>query len=170
MLRARLVRQTRRFGRWFRPGLPPPRWRLALYEVTVRGGLDLLWAVLLRVPGLADWLRSRLRPGLSCAFLGYEDGARRRVGCLLHPTRWGGREFRAKAAFALLRGIGCGEPGYYCTAAHWFAGSTWQERREFSRRAAGLGWIEYSRAAAAYRRATASRPGLHAPASPTPPS
>jgi hypothetical protein len=118
------------------------------YELVARRGVDLVWALLLWLPGVGDWLRPRLRGRMVCAFLGFEDAGERRVGCLLHPSRWQGREVRPAAAFALLRGFGCGSPDYYCLAAHWFARTTWERRRDFSARMAGMDWYEFSRAVA----------------------
>jgi hypothetical protein len=148
-LRAALRRQTRLF-RQLGPS-PPGRWELLRHELAARRGVDLLLGALLLLPVLGAWLRPWLRPRLVCAFLGFEDAAGRRVGCLLHPSRWAGREVRPRAAFRLLRGFACGEPDWYCLAAHWFARATWQERRDFARRTQSLGWYRFSRAASAYQ-------------------
>ena len=151
VLRARLLRQTRLFRTRFRTTSLPDRLRLLWYEMEARGGLDWLWAVLLWVPGLGDWLRPRLRKRMTCAFLGFEDEGEQRVGCLLHPTLWGGREVRTRVAFALLKGFGCGAPDYYCLAAHFFSAAPWQDQARFVRETAGLDWFHYSRAASRYR-------------------
>jgi hypothetical protein len=160
--RADLVAALRRHRRLFRPLLESPRlpgrWRLLWHELATRRGLDLLWAVLLLVPGLADWLRLYLKPRLVCAFLGFVDDTEERVGCLLHPTRWGGHDVRRRAAFALLRGIGCGAADYLCLAARLFARAGWQERRRLARTTEAMDWHQYSQAAHAYRHATAGRP------------
>ena len=158
-LEAALRRQGRRFRRWFRRSHPPGRLRLALYERTVRSGLDLLWAVLLLIPGLGAWLRPRLRRRMVCAFLGFDDEREETVGCLLHPTRWEGRELRPRAAFALLRGFACGPPDHYCLAARYFARAPWREQRAFAERSAGLDWYAYSAAAAAFRPGRVGRGG-----------
>jgi hypothetical protein len=150
-LRATLRRQTRLFRRWFPGPRLPGRVRFLLYELLVRRGLDLFWAVLLLLPGLGDWLRPRLKRRLTCAFLGFEDAGERRVGCLLHPSRWAGVEVRPRVAFGWLAGFACGSPDWYCVAAHWFARGGWEERRDLARRAAGLDWYEFSLLAAAYR-------------------
>jgi hypothetical protein len=149
----RLRRQTRLFAGRFSRRRPPTRLRLLTYEIVARGFLDLLLAPLLMIPGLSDWLRPWLQRRMACAFLGFEDDAGTRVGCMLHPTRWNGQEMRPRAAFALLRGLGCGAPDYYCLAAHWFARASWNERDAFTRRTADHDWHDFSRAAVAFRPA-----------------
>jgi hypothetical protein len=149
-LRSRLRRQTRLFRRQFPGGRPPGRLALLLYELRARGGLDLLWAALLLVPLLGDWLRPWLKARAVCAFLGHEGDGEVRVGCLLHPARWEGRDGRG-AAFALLPGFACGRPDYFCLAAHFFAAADWRERERFARRVAGLGWYGYSLAARSFQ-------------------
>jgi hypothetical protein len=149
-LRSALRRQSRLFRRLRpSPGVPDG-WQLVRHELAARRGLDLLLACLLCIPVLSAWLRPWLRRHLVCAFLGFEDGGERRVGCLLHPGRWGGVEVRPRAAFRLLPGVSCGAPDWYCLAAHWFVRATWQERRDFARRTRALDWYGYSRAATAY--------------------
>jgi hypothetical protein len=148
-LRAAFRRQTRLFRR-FGPTRPPGAWELLRHELAARRGADLLLAALLLVPFLGAWLRPWLRRRLVCAFLGYEDAGARRVGCLLHPSRWAGRDVRPQAAFRLLPGFACGAPDWYCLAAHWFARATWEERRDFGRRTQALDWYRFSLAASAY--------------------
>jgi hypothetical protein len=152
-LRATLRRQTRLFRRWFAGRHLPGRGRFLLYELLVRRGLNLVWAVLLLLPGLGEWLRPRLKRRLVCAFLGFEDSGEHRVGCLLHPSRWDGVEVRPRVAFGWLPGVGCGAPDWYCVAAHWFARAGWQERRDLARRSAPLDWYEFSLLARVYRPA-----------------
>jgi len=151
VLAARLNRQGHLFRRWFATELPG-RWWLLCYELATRGGLDLLLALPLLLPGLGDWLRRRLRRRMVCAFLAFEDRDRKRVGCLLHPTRWQGRDVRPQVAFSVLPGYACGEPSYYCLAAYEYAAAPWQEQRAFARQTDRLDWYRYSRAAAAFRR------------------
>jgi hypothetical protein len=150
-LTVRLRRQTRLFRRWFPAGDPPALVWLTCYEVVVRGGLDLVAGLLLWVPILSHFLRPWLRARLVCAFLGFEDAGETRVGCVLHPTRWEGNEQRPRAAFRLLRGLGCGAPDYLCLAALWFARAGWQDRARFHRESAGRDWYDFSKAAATFR-------------------
>ncbi len=150
-LRARLRRQARLFRHWFPTGTLPGRYALLLYEVVVRGGLDLVFLLLLLVPGLGTWLRPWLRRRLVCAFVGFEDSQEKRVGCLLHPSRWEGREVRPQMAFGLLPGFACGSPDYYCLAAHWFARAPWQAQQQFAQQTASLDWYAFSRVASHFR-------------------
>jgi hypothetical protein len=150
-LRTRLRRQAALFACRFRGASRPGRWDLLLYELSVRGAADLICAALLLVPILGDWLRPRLKKRLTCAFLGFEDSGHKHVGCLLHPTRWAGRDVRSQAAFALLPGFACGSPDYFCLAAHFFNVASWRDRVRFECRTRGLGWYAYSGAASTYR-------------------
>lgn len=141
-LRRRIRRQTRLF-REIVAGKPSP-WRLFLFEQVVRRGSDVFWAVLVRILGLGDWLRTRLQRRMSCAFLGFEDSAETRVGCLLHPTRWGGVD-RRRAAFVLLYPLGCGRPDFFCFAAWRFLRAPGGAKERFLRETASLDWFTYSR-------------------------
>jgi hypothetical protein len=124
---------------------------LCLYEIAARGGLDLLLAPLLFLPGVGDLLRRWVEPHIICAFLAFEDDEHERIGCRLHPTRWHGREVRPETAFGLLKGIACGEPAFFCQAAYLFRHATWQEQQRFAEAAAGMDWFTYSEAALGYR-------------------
>ncbi len=150
-LQAALRRQTRLFQKRFRAPRLPNRVQLLLHELASHRGADLILALLLLLPLIGDWLRARWKARMICAFLGFEDEQERRIGCMLHPSRWRGRDARPSAAFALLPGFACGSPSYYCLAAHWFAKARWQELAQFRRRTAKLGWYEYSRVAQSFR-------------------
>lgn len=156
-LRTRLRRQSRVFGRWFAARSRLGRFELILYELRVRGLADLFAALLLLLPVVGDLLRPWLSRRLVCAFLGYEDEQGQRVGCLLHPSRWGGVDVRQRNAFALLKGVGCGAPAWQCLAAHFFAAAPRQERQRLHRASDGLDWYGYSRLASRYRPNLASR-------------
>jgi hypothetical protein len=138
-----LERNTALFGSLFKDGAGG-WWRWRLHEVLARGPGGLAWALLLLLPGLPVLLRPWLRRRSVCAFLGYEDPERSRVGCLLHPTRQGGRDVRRRAAFALWHGFGCGEPGYLCLPAHRFRRAGWRLRKQFLDQAETLDWYAYS--------------------------
>jgi hypothetical protein len=139
---ARLRRQTDLFRRWF-DRRHPERRQLRLFEFAVRPWLDLIWAVLLWVPGLNCWLRPWLKRRAVCAFLGFEDADEARVGCLLHPARWG-IDLRQQAAFAFWRGFGCGAGDYFCHPAWMFRIAPWTARQQFAQRTAGVDWFIYS--------------------------
>jgi len=150
-LRSRLRRQTRVFAQHF-AGRSRPSWlNLILYEMSVRGAADLFWGILLWLPLLGDLLRPWLSRRLVCAFLGYEGSREESLACMLHPSRWMGEDARRRSAFALLRGIGCGSPDWYCLAAHFFAAASGSERWHLERQSRGLGWHAYSRLASHYR-------------------
>jgi len=142
VLAQRLRRQTRVFAKVV--GNRPGRAKLLRYETSIRGGTDLIWAVLLALPVVGDWLRPWLQRRMSCAFLGFEDAGRTRVACLLHPTRWHGRDVRCRAAFALLPGLGCGASDYACLPAWRYRRADRGERQRFLQSAAGLDWHAYS--------------------------
>lgn len=150
-LQAQLRRQTRLFQRWFPSTSPLRRLPLLVYEVLVRRGWDLVWGLLLWVPGFNVWMRPRLKQRIVCAFVGFEDLEEQRVGCLIHPSRWNNQEMRPRAAFALLRGMGCGSPSFYCLAAHWFARASWEEQARLIRTTAAMDWYQFSETASAYR-------------------
>jgi hypothetical protein len=144
-LHARIQRQTRLFAVLVE-ARRASRWRFLVFEVVVRRGIDLILAIVLCMPWLGNWLRSNLRPRMSCAFLAYEDPAESRVGCLLHPSRWHGRDMRQEAAFALLPGFGCGSTDYFCLSAWRHAHAPWQEQRDLLRKTQALDWFAYGQA------------------------
>jgi hypothetical protein len=96
------------------------------------------------LPVVGNLLRPWLQKRSVCAFLGFEDGEESRVGCMLHPSRWG-VDLRQKAAFSLWRGFGCGAGAYFCSSAWIFRRLPWRVRREFVRECQPLDWFEYSR-------------------------
>jgi hypothetical protein len=65
------------------------------------------------------------------------------VGCLLHPSRWAGRDLR-NLAFALRLGFGCGPAAYLCRAGHSFRAGGWGVRWRFLKLAEGLDWFRFS--------------------------
>jgi hypothetical protein len=149
VLAERLRRQTLWFKRLIPPGAPPSRPRLLVFELIARRGVDLLVAPLLWVPWLGEWLRLRLHRTMSCAFLAHTDANQEQIGCLLHPTHWHGVD-RRFAAFALLAGMGCGRPDFFCLAAWRFAHASPGERFEFRKKVTDADWHGYSRAAARF--------------------
>jgi hypothetical protein len=150
-LERQLARHTALFERLTRQGGPTSS-RLLLHELWARGVPGLVWGVLLLVPLLGECLAWWLRPRTVCAFLGFEDEARTRVGCLIHPARRDGRDVRRQAAFRLWRGFGCGVAHWLCQAGQRFALADWRRRRDFLRRADGLNWRAYEQHAQAFER------------------
>jgi hypothetical protein len=156
LTRPALAEQLGRQTWWFRrlaagdgSSAPPSRasrLRLLLFELIVRRGWDLVWAPLLWLPLVGDCLRPWLRRRLCCAFLGYTDDAQERIGCLLHPARRRGEDRRRQAAFALLRGMGCGRADFFCLAAWEFAHASPARRRAFLARVRHADWFGYSQA------------------------
>ena len=148
-LEAALARQARLFA-WAVGGRRPSFFRLLLYEVRVRGLVGLAVGLVLLVPLLGEvaawWLRRRV----ACSYLGFEDEGRSRVGCLIHPSRWDGRDVRRWAAFLLWRGLGCGAGDWLCAGARRYEIADWQARRDFLRGAEGCSWHEFGRRAWAF--------------------
>lgn len=154
-LAAALRRQTALFGR---PGSIPSYLSLVLHELRARRGLPLLLAPLFLLPGVGPLLRSWFINRTCCTFLGFPDSDMTRPGCLLHPSRWDGSDVRRRVAFALLPGMGCGEPGYVCLSAALYAAAGPGPRRQFRERTRALGWFAFSRAVEALERELLARP------------
>jgi hypothetical protein len=143
-LETRLRRQTHLFARLV--GDRPTSGRLLAFELAVRRGAGLIWAALLGLPLIGGLVRPWLKEQAVCAFLGFEDEAGTRVGCLLHPSRWQGRDVRVVAAFAFWKGFGCGQADYLCLSGWRFARASWRARRDFLRRTRGLDWFDHGQA------------------------
>jgi hypothetical protein len=97
---------TREAERAFRAGQRPRLRDLVRFHLARGGWCDHLlafWLVPLTL-GLSAWLWQR-RFG-SCRFAGYLDRAEGRVGCLLHPARFGEPDLR-RHAFPLIPTLGC---------------------------------------------------------------
>lgn len=118
---------------------------LIAYELLIRRGSPIVYAVLFLLPGLGPLLRKWVGRRMCCAYLGFLHGDEKRPGCLLHPSRWDGRDLRRRVAFALLPGMGCGEPGYTCRVADAYRSAGVHARTTFRERTRGLSWFEFSR-------------------------
>ena len=149
-LARRIRRQTRLFARLIPADRPPSALLLLLFELVARRGVDLILAPLLLIPFLGDWLRPRLQRHMSCAFLGFDDAAETRIGCLLHPARRQGDDRRQHAAFALLRGFGCGPAAFYCLGAWRFAHASVLRQHWFLAGVQGVDWFTASAQVASY--------------------
>jgi hypothetical protein len=79
-----------------------------------------------------------------CSFLAFLDDEEGRVGCLLHPTRWEGRDIRESRAFQLLTGFACGAPDFFCSGALWFQRARGEEMARFEEETQGMDWHRYS--------------------------
>ena len=116
--RESLTRRLRRHKALFKHHLSsrdlPGAWSLLWHELRARTGLDLIWAPLLRLPFVSERLRGWLATRVVCSFLAFRDEAEQQVGCLLHPASWARRDVRGRAAFRLLRDVGCGASDYFC--------------------------------------------------------
>lgn len=153
-LERRIRRQTHWFLRLIAADRAPSALRLLLFELWVRRGADLILALLLLTPILGDWLRPRLRRRMSCAFLGFDDSAEQRIGCLLHPSRWQGHDRRQRSAFALLPGLGCGQPDFFCLPAWRFAHASRLRQRAFLDAVNKSDWFSASARAANFGQAS----------------
>jgi hypothetical protein len=147
-LHRQVARQTRLFVWLFGRG-PSTQPRAVLFELLARGPEGLLLGLLLLLPLVGDLLRRWLERRVVCSFLGFEDAEHTRVGCMLHPSRWG-RDMRQRAAFAFWLGFACGAGDWYCAGARRYARAPQAEREAFLRRAAGLGWYEFGQEVTRY--------------------
>ncbi len=148
--RERLTPLLRRHRDLFTRSPEPSRLALLWHELRARRGLDLILGPLLHVPFVGRKLRGWFQERVACAFLAFRDESEATVGCLLHPTRWGGVD-RRQTAFLLLSGVACGAPDYLCPSARRFQLSGPRARMEFEIAARDLDWFDYSRAAARFR-------------------
>ena len=101
-----LEANTRAAEEVLRPGRRPRLRDLVRLHLARGGGRDHLLAFWLVPPtlGLSAWLWKRYFG--SCCFAGYIDRAAERVGCLIHPARWGTPDLR-RHAFPLLPTLRC---------------------------------------------------------------
>jgi hypothetical protein len=151
MSRERLTRamdrQSRLFALAFGSRTPlPSRLALMAFELWVRRGWPLIVVPFFLIPGIGALVRARVARRMCCTFLGSVPGDPARPGCLLHPSRWAGVDVRRSAAFALLPGMRCGEPGYVCQSAALYRNAGPLERRRFRERTCGMDWFEFGNA------------------------
>lgn len=149
-LNKRLRRQQQLAAGWSSGDELPSPVRLLWHELRARGGADLILALLLRVPWLGKLVRSWLAKRVVCAFIAFDGPTTNRVGCLLHPKRWGGRDVRRQAAFRLLPGLGCGESDYACAGCQKFARADAAQQLVMLNDLHSDDWYEYSSAVAAF--------------------
>lgn len=140
-----LERQTTLFRSLIREK-PPTRFAAMLVELRARGLVGFLWALLLVVPFVGPVCRPWLKRRVACAFLGYLEDSRERVGCLLHPSRFDGKDLRSRLAFPFWRGFGCGDAVWRCLPAWRWLRATPLERRAWLRNTKGMDWFTYGAA------------------------
>ncbi len=149
--REELCTRLRRHGRLLEKrlvaGRLPSAAFLLLHELRALRRADLVLGLLQWLPSLGPRFRERISVRLVCPFAAFRDPEQQRVGCLLHPTRWDGRDVRARVAIRLLPGFGCGASSFACDGAARFAVASDTARRRFALETASLDWYSYSEAA-----------------------
>ena len=128
----------------------PSRLRILWHELRARRGRDLVWAVLFLIPWWGRKLRQRVSDTIVCAFIGFDSPEHSQVGCMLHPTRFAGRDIRNQAAFGLLRGIECGDPNFVCTASQRFDLMSDAHRNVFHECVRNEDWFDYTQTVRAF--------------------
>ena len=142
-LQVQLQRQRDHFDRF--EGRMPGRWEAILHEIRSRRGIDLIWAVLMRLPIIGRKVRQKVAPKLTCAFMGFDSFDQTTVGCMLHPTRFDGSDLRNELAFQLLPEVRCGDPQYVCNACDRFNAMTDIHKSVFETCVSDLDWFEYTK-------------------------
>jgi hypothetical protein len=124
--------------------------RMLWHEIRTQRGMNLLWAVLLRLPWISRRLKRRLAPTLVCPFIGFDSADEQKVGCMLHPSRNAGLEVRGQFAFRWLPGIECGDTHYVCNACHHFDTLPAHEQNVFSAVVSDMDWFDYTNTVRAF--------------------
>jgi hypothetical protein len=145
-LEARLRRHLRLFENHLESGWLPGRRALLFHELRARHLAGVLLGLMQWLPFAGPAITVRIARTVVCPFAAFRDRRESRVGCLLHPTLWRGRDVRASIAFRLLPGFGCGAAAYSCIAAQRLASAPDVARRSFNLDTATLDWFEYGRA------------------------
>ncbi len=122
----------------------PSRWEMLLHEIKARRGINLVWAVLFRIPIFGRRFRQKIAAKLTCAFMGFDSPDQKKVGCMLHPTRYNNVDVRNTGAFQLLPGVSCGSATYVCTACQRYNGMSTLHRDVFDSCVADTDWFEYT--------------------------
>lgn len=143
-LTALLVTQRTSFLRWTKNGTKLNALRLFLHETSCRRGAHLLWALLLRLPKVRQTLKKRMSQTLTCCFLGFDDDRHESVGCMLHPTRFGGKDVRRANAFRFLPGIECSDPNFTCGGCRQFDDLHPDQKSAVAYALKSRDWFDYS--------------------------
>jgi hypothetical protein len=146
----RLRRQRRLFRGVSAVKTIPGRFRLFLHEVLATRGINLLWAVQMRLPWIGKRRKSSIAQSIVCPFMGFDDDQENSVGCMLHPTRFEEQDVRSAVAFALLPGISCGDANYICTGCTRFNEMPADQTLVFLDAVGGQDWYEYTRTIRAF--------------------
>ncbi|MEO1980902.1 MAG: hypothetical protein ABGZ24_10330 [Fuerstiella sp.] len=128
----------------------PGRFRLFLHEVLATRGINLLWAVLVRLPWFGKRQKKSIAQSIVCPFMGFDDNQEESVGCMIHPTRFEERDVRSAVAFALLPGISCGDANYVCTGCTRFNDMPADQTQVFLDIVGSQDWYEYTRTIRAF--------------------
>ena len=140
-----LERHRKSFLFWTRDGTVISKSRLFFHETWCRRGKNIIWSLALRLPVISERLKQHLARNLTCAFMGFDTEQHKSVGCMLHPTRFEGEDVRQAAAFRLLPGIECGDPGYVCQACSSVNQLTEPQRSAVAESLTTGDWYEYTR-------------------------
>ena len=147
--RSQLVRRLRRHRDLFRQigagRTLPGRCRLFLHEVLATRGINVLWAVQVRLPWFGIRRKKTIAQSIVCPFMGFDDDQEESVGCMIHPTRFEGRDVRSAVAFTLLPGISCGDPNYVCTGCTRFNDMPTHQAQVFLDVVSSQDWYDYTR-------------------------
>ncbi len=128
----------------------PGRLRLFLHEVLATRGINLLWAVQVRLPWIGKRRKKSIAQSIVCPFMGFDDDQEESVGCMIHPTRFEERDIRSAVAFTLLPGISCGDANYVCTGCTRFNDMPADQTRVFLDVVRSQDWYEYTRTIRAF--------------------
>lgn len=139
-----LERHRVSFQFWTRGGTVLSRWRLWLHETWCFRGRNLLWAVMLKRKSHSQSLKKSLSQNLTCTFMGFDDEGAATVGCMLHPTRFDGRDVRQGAAFRFLGGVECGDPGYVCDGCSKVDALDSETRTAIAKSLSSRDWYDYT--------------------------
>lgn len=82
--------------------------------------------------------------------MGFDDDHENSVGCMIHPSRFNGRDARSAVAFALLPGISCGDPNYVCTGCTRVNDMPAEQTEVFLNVVQDQDWFEYTRTIRAF--------------------
>lgn len=152
--RPQLVNRLRRQRKLFRhissAKMIPGRCRWFLHEILATRGINLLWAIQMRLPWIGKRRKTSVAQSIVCPFMGFDDDQENSVGCMIHPTRFEGPDVRRTVAFALLPGISCGDAKYTCTGCTRFNEMPADQTQVFLDAVEEQDWYGYTRTVRAF--------------------